>query len=98
MKSFKSTIVFLIVELSFVFVTPDSADITCYHFVEDSWEVTQAVENASTHQIKEICPGDGEHKQRIELKGSVDILYEDSLEGIPKLSEIKVYDKLLRRN
>ncbi|KAJ3653024.1 hypothetical protein Zmor_018943 [Zophobas morio] len=93
MKSFKTTLIFLIVELSFVLPTPNSAVITCYHLVGNSWEKAQVVENASTHQIKEICNESDEQKQCVEVKGSVKILYEDSFKGIPKLSEIEVYSE-----
>ena len=90
MKTFKSTIIFLLAELSIVFGNPNGAVITCYNFGEMSWDRIREVENPSTHRIREICPGDGDEYQRIEVKGSVKTLYEDSFKGIPELHEIQV--------
>ncbi|KAJ3653025.1 hypothetical protein Zmor_018944 [Zophobas morio] len=90
MKTFQSTVIFLLAELSLVLATSNGAVITCHSYEDFSWERIREIENASTHRIKEICPGDGEHKVSIEVRGSVKFLYEDSFKGIPKLRKIYV--------
>ncbi|KAJ3653027.1 hypothetical protein Zmor_018946 [Zophobas morio] len=90
MKNFRCIIVFLAFNSPFVCATGGSAVITCYLYVDNSWEETQVVKNASTHQIKESCPENVDQTKRIKLQGSAKILYQDSLKDISKLSKLEI--------